>query len=84
MRTIIYGLNDCTYCIELKKALNTLGIKYVYIDLSLDDNKKYLDELIEITGSDNIPVVKCDNSLFAPNHSYNTVEELIELIKYSY
>lgn len=78
---VIYGIPNCEWCIELKKTLTTLGFQYDWIDLSIEDNKLFLTQIIDITGSDNVPVVKYKNNIYAPDKSYRTIDELINLIK---
>jgi glutaredoxin len=78
---VIYGIPNCEWCIELKKALITIGYDYDWIDLSKHKNEEFLTQIINITGSDNIPVVKYKNNLYAPYKSYKTIDDLINLIK---
>jgi len=81
MDTIIYGADGCSYCLDLKRKLKELNIQFEYVDILTPSNRKYLDQIIKVTGSDDIPVVKQGNRLYAPNSSYNSLEHLIELIK---
>lgn len=58
---LILGTPECKYCLESKKLLDSLKIKYTYVDLSLelgDDWRSIFSELKNILkGQKTIPII---------------------------
>lgn len=58
---LILGTSECKYCLESKKLLDSLSLKYTYVDLSLkfeDDWRTIFSILKSILGSQKtIPII---------------------------
>ncbi len=71
---LIYALEGCPACDELKKKLNNIGITYEEVIMNGNDNM--WSQLEEWGGSDFAPQVKVENYLIKESE-YETVNELI-------
>ena len=70
---IVYGSNQCPHCINLKVKLDSIGLKYTFYDIDLND--QYALEMVErvkVAGHNqgfSIPVVLVnDQELFIAPH----------------
>lgn len=36
---LVYGSNECDHCINFKKKMDSLGIKYTFFDVNVDESK---------------------------------------------
>lgn len=59
MSVVVYGKPDCPDCVTAKKGLTKNKIKFTYVDLSLEENKKDL-EMIKKLGFRSVPVIMED------------------------
>ncbi len=75
---IIFTLNGCGHCVELKKSL---------IELEVGKNTEIWNEVVEQTGHNSLPTVFIslsggeDGPVFIPGRDYMDKEEVIEKIK---
>ncbi len=76
----LYTMNNCPYCTELKMSLQSLGIDYVDVNVNMSENEEEFTELIKKTRSDDVPVVIVDKNILAPNVSFKSISELVNLI----
>lgn len=85
-------LSDCDYCIWLKSELNELGITYVNIDV--DQFSDFADSVEQKFKTDTYPIVFIDLGVklitIVPKteletsdtlHTFNTIPELVSIIK---
>jgi glutaredoxin len=75
----LYGFDDCPYCQELKNMYDENGIKYTYVDVTLDENEKEINKVFELTRDESVPVVLVNKTLLAPDSSFKTIGEAYEL-----
>ncbi len=71
---IVYTLEGCPACEELKTKLDNIGMTYE--NVIMNGNEKMWKELEDMGGSDFAPQVKVDGYLIKENE-YDTVNELI-------
>ena len=71
---IVYTLEGCPACEELKTKLDNIGMTYE--NVIMNGNEKMWKELEDMGGSDFAPQVKVDDYLIKENE-YDTVNELI-------
>jgi glutaredoxin len=71
---ILYTLEGCPACEELKTKLDNIGMTYE--NVIMNGNEKMWKELEDMGGSDFAPQVKVDGYLVKENE-YDTVNELI-------
>lgn len=77
----IYTITSCPYCTELKNLLINEGIEFVDVDVNLEENEKEYNKLVEITKSDDVPIVKVGKQLLVPNISFHTIQQALDLTK---
>ena len=75
----LYGFDDCPYCQELKNMYDENGIKYTYVDVTLDENEREINKVFELTRDESVPVVLVNKTLLAPDSSFKTIGEAYEL-----
>ena len=49
----IYGKPGCIFCVRAKRLLDSLNLKYVYIDIEEDDHARYF--VREVIGARKVP-----------------------------
>ena len=77
----IYTIENCPYCTELKKILTEEGIKFIDVDVNLEENEAEYNQIHEITKSDEVPIVKVGKQLLVPNVSFSSIQEAAYLTK---
>lgn len=82
---VIFTLNGCSHCKNLKNRLNELNIPFV--DVEIDQNKKLWDQVVEQTGHNVLPTIfiKKENTeegpVYIPGRDYETEDEIVEILK---
>jgi len=84
---IVFTMQGCPYCVEMKDKLTEAGIDFVDRDIELHEDEYNL--FVEITENDYVPsfmIVESpeDNPksyLFAPERDYNEIDEGVNIIK---
>jgi glutaredoxin len=82
---IIFTLNCCLHCKNLKNRLNELNIPF--IDVEIGQNQKLWDQVVEQTGHNVLPTVfiKKENTeegpVFVPGRDYESEDEIVEILK---
>lgn len=73
----IYSTPTCTYCLMAKDFMDSKGIEYNEIDVSVDQTK--VSELLELTGGQmGVPVIVVDGEVIF-GFDKNKLEELLEI-----
>lgn len=60
---IIYGKSNCPFCDKAKELLTKKSLRYIYIDLGLEENSGHLQYVKEDLGFRTVPVIKKDGNL---------------------
>ena len=88
MKTIvIFTLNGCVHCAELKKKLADLSMPFH--DIEITKNRDLWNKIIDQTGYDILPTVYIqeDNEgnglVYTPGRDFQDNDEMIEIIKRS-
>jgi len=82
---VIFTLDGCSHCVDLKKKLDNSKIQYIEIEVT--KNKEIWDKVVEQTGHNSLPSVYISidggdtGPIFVPERDYETQDELIEKIK---
>lgn len=82
---IIFTLNGCSHCDELKENLTELSIPFH--DIEITKNKKIWDKVVSQTGFNVLPTVfiPTDNdgngNLYIPGRDFQDKNDIIEKIK---
>ena len=82
---IVFTLDGCSHCVDLKKKLRINEITYKEIEIT--NNKNIWDKVVEQTGHNSLPTVYIqmnggdEGIVFIPERDYKNQDELIEQIK---
>jgi len=82
---IVFTLDGCSHCVELKKELNNENIPST--ELEIGNNKDIWDVVVKQTGHNSLPTVfiglngEDEGPVFVPERDYTSREDLIEKIK---
>ena len=82
---VIFTLNGCLHCKNLKNRLNELSIPF--IDVEIGQNQKLWDQVVEQTGHNVLPTVfiRKENTeegpVYVPGRDYETEDEIVEILK---
>ena len=85
---ILFTMEGCPYCVQMKDQLKESNIKFVERDI--DEHKDEYDMFVEITENEYVPAFMIVESpdtddhksyLFAPERDYNEIEEGVAIIK---
>jgi glutaredoxin len=82
---IVFTLNGCGHCVDLKKELNNLNISFSEIEV--ESNKEIWDSVVKQTGHNSLPSVYIsiaggdEGPIFVPERDYKDRDDLIEKIK---
>lgn len=76
----LYGFNECPYCKELREMLTKNEIQFIYVDINLPENEEEFNKVLDVSKSDEVPIVKVGNQLLIPNVSFKTIKEASLLV----
>ena len=82
---VIFSLNGCSHCKNLKNRLTELEIPF--IDVEIGQNQKLWDKVVEQTGHNVLPTVFIkqenteDGPVYIPGRDYQTEDEIVEILK---
>tara|TARA_B110000444_G_C18695480_1_gene526366 strand:+ start:665 stop:928 length:264 start_codon:yes stop_codon:yes gene_type:complete len=78
-RVRLYGYDDCPYCQELKKLYEKSNIEFTYIDVEDSKNKEEFERIMKIGKSDSVPIILVNKTILAPENSFKTINEALQL-----
>lgn len=58
---IVFSKTTCPWCQKAKQLLNSKGLKYKSIELDVNDNDKYVNALVTLTGQHTVPNIFINN-----------------------
>jgi glutaredoxin 3 len=82
---IVFTLNGCSHCVELKKELQNQNITFTEIEV--ESNKEIWNSVVKQTGHNSLPSVYIsiaggdEGPIFVPERDYKDRDDLIEKIK---
>lgn len=79
-KIVLYGMQGCPYCDELKNILTKNNLNFDYIDVDLPENDGEFTKLFKITNSDQVPMVKIGKQILVPNVSFKSINECYDII----
>jgi glutaredoxin len=85
---MIFTLNGCVHCNELKEKLDELNI--IFHDIEITKNRNLWENVISQTGCDVLPTVfiQTDNDgnglVYNPGRDFQDINEIVEIIKKQY
>ena len=78
-KIIIYTNESCGYCKSIKQELEKNNIKFVE-KLTLDFKDEW-QQVVELTGFSNVPMISFKNNYFAPGRDYNSPVHLVNILE---
>lgn len=82
---IVFTLNGCSHCVDLKKELKKQNISFTEIEV--ETNKEIWNSVVKQTGHNSLPSVYIsiaggdEGPIFVPERDYKDRDDLIEKIK---
>ena len=82
---IVFTLNGCSHCVDLKKELKKQNITFTEIEV--ESNKEIWNSVVKQTGHNSLPSVYIsitggdEGPIFVPERDYKDRDDLIEKIK---
>jgi|TARA_R110000772_G_scaffold22874_3_gene61714 glutaredoxin len=73
-KVLVYALDGCPACIELKNKLDKVGVVFETVDMG--GNQDMWDKLAKMGGSEYAPQVKVEDHLIKENE-YTNVNQLV-------
>lgn len=77
----LYTIENCPYCMELKKILTIEGVQFIEIDVNNPENEEEFNKLYELTKCDDVPMIKVGRQVLIPEVSFTTIQEAANLTK---
>ena len=74
-------MQNCPFCAELKELLTTENIEYNDIDIFDKEHETEVNEIMEASKAQEVPIVRIEKQLFVPNVSFKSIKEAVELTK---
>ena len=84
-KIVIFTLNGCHHCTELKELMNNSSIPYTEIEI--ESNQKLWDQVINQTGDNALPTVFIsleegdEGPVFVAGRDFTDKEPFIEILK---
>jgi glutaredoxin len=84
-KIIVFTLNGCGHCVDLKKSLNELEINYS--EIVIDENEEIWNQVVNQTGHNSLPTIFIsingdeEGPVFVPERDFNSLDECVEIIK---
>jgi glutaredoxin len=84
MEVLVFSLNDCIHCKDLKTRLTNTKISFK--DFDIDEHRSFWKEIVKQTGENVVPTLCLyDNdekiNIFIPGKDFNNGDEAINIIK---
>jgi glutaredoxin len=82
---VVFTLNGCKYCYDLKNKLTELEIPFNDIEISI--NKEIWDSVVKQTGHNVLPTVYINKNnsnegpIYIPGVDFKNENEIVEIIK---
>jgi glutaredoxin len=77
----IYTMQNCPYCADLKELLTTENIEFNDIDIFDKEHEKEVNDIMEVSKAQEVPIIRVEKQLFIPNVSFKSITEAVELTK---
>jgi glutaredoxin len=84
-RLVIFTLDGCGHCTDLKIALNQKSIEF--FEIEINQNQKIWNKVVEQTGENILPTIFIQNEnsetglIFLPDKDFKSTEEAIKKIE---
>lgn len=87
LHTIIYTMEGCPFCVEIKEMLIENNIEY--IDRDINKYGEEYDDFVKITESDSVPALliieetidKIEPFFYVPEKDFDLIEDAVKIIK---
>lgn len=84
-KVVIFTMDSCPYCLNLKNNLNNLNIDFVEMDIH--ENKVFWGYIVKQVNDDVVPMVflgkddEDEGEIYVPGRDYNEESEIVEIVK---
>jgi len=82
MEINVYTIPECPFCTKLKGLLSDAELVFNEYNIYEDEYEEIFEKLMELSGSDSVPMVTVGKHLLAPDVNFNSIEQAIELIQH--
>jgi glutaredoxin len=84
---VLFTMEGCPYCVEMKEKLNEAGIEFVDRDINIYEEE--YDLFVEVTENEYVPAFMIIESpddnpttkTFTPDRDFNEIDEGVNIIK---
>ena len=84
---ILFTMEGCPYCTQMKEELNKLNLEYIERDIN--EHEEEYDLFVEVTENDYVPAFMiieqpegdAKTHLFAPERDFHEIEDGVKIIK---
>lgn len=84
-KIVVFTLNGCSHCDELKENLDSLSIPYH--DIEITQNEKIWNKVVSQTGFNVLPTVfiptdsEGNGTIYIPGRDFQNKDEIVQIIK---
>jgi glutaredoxin len=77
----VYGYSSCPYCTQLKKLLDEMGITFIDVDITKEENFAEFETIVSVTKHSDLPIVSVGHQLLIPDVSFKSIPDCAKLTK---
>lgn len=81
MEVIVFSMEGCPHCDNLKKQLTERNIKFIEKDVDEKENVLIYENFSKKVESDYLPAILVGNKAFIPERSFKTIEQAADTIQ---
>ena len=74
-------MTHCPYCAELKELLTKENIEYTEININDENHATEVNEIMEASKAEEVPIIKIEKQLLVPNISFKSITEAVKITK---
>ena len=80
-KPIIFTMNGCPHCVNLKEQLKKSNIDFKEIDVDEDKNQALYESFSKTVNSEYLPAIVIGKKAFLPERSFKTIDDGVNIIK---
>lgn len=77
-KLLVFGFDECPYCLDLKNKLK--DIDHIYYNIDDDEGEKEYNKILKYCNSEYLPLIVVDYNILTADKSFNTIDEAYNLI----
>jgi|TARA_R110000868_G_scaffold411181_2_gene702162 glutaredoxin len=79
MKVIVFTMDGCPWCSNLKEQLDAKGIEYEAKDV--DEFSTMYNKFVKLTKNDFLPAMLIGKNALVPQKSFNTIDEAVNIVE---